>query len=239
MKTQRGLSLIELMISITIGLFLILGLGTMFYTMRVNSNSRNGLSALQDSERMAMAFLGSAVQGAGSFPIGTGPGFNTAVLEFPAATSSSPTYTFLASQSINGTGSGTGSDTLTVRFRSNPVSGAVGAIQGCSPSITTANTLYTTTFDVSNGNLRCNQNGTTTPMVSGVAGMSVVYGVDPAGTGSVTGYVPASSITNQADWSTVRTVNITLQFTNPLAGQQPSQPATVPFSRTIAVMSAI
>lgn len=227
MKTQRGAGLIELMISITIGLFLILGLGTMFYAMRQTSISRNGLSDLQDSERMAMMFLGSAVQGAGSFPIGTAPGFNTAVLEFPLA---SP---FAAGQSVSGT---TGPDTLSIRFRSNPASATVGAIQGCSSSITTTNTLYTNTFSVSGGNLNCTQNGTTTPMVSGVAGMTVLYGVDPTNTGSVTGYVTASAVTN---WSSVKTVNITLQFTNPLAGQQPSQPATVSFSRTIAVMNAI
>lgn len=235
MKTQRGVGLIELMISITIGLFLILGLGAMFYAMRETSNSRNGLSDLQDSERMAMMFLGSAVQGAGSFPIGTAPSFNTAVLEFPAA--STADYTFLSSQSINGqTGATVGTDKLTIRFRSNPAAAGVGAIQGCSSSITTTNTLYTNTFSVSGGNLVCEQNGTTTPMVPGVAGMTVLYGVDPTNTGSVTGYVTASSVTN---WSRVRTVNITLQFTNPLAGQQPSQPATVSFSRTIAVMNAI
>lgn len=237
MKTQRGVGLIELMISITIGLFLILGLGTMFYAMRETSNSRNGLSDLQDSERMAMIFLGSAVQGAGSFPIGTAPTFNTATLEFPAA--STADYTFLSSQSINGTtGATAGTDTLSIRFRSNPAAAGVGAIQGCSSSITTTNTLYTNTFSVSGGNpsnLVCTQNGTVTPMVPGVAGMTVLYGVDPTNSGSVTGYVTASSVTN---WSSVKTVNITLQFTNPLAGQ-PGQPATVPFSRTIAVMNAI
>lgn len=236
MKTQRGLSLVELMVSLTIGLFLLLGLGTMFSVMRQTSNARNGLSALQDSERMAMVFLGSAVQGAGSFPIGSSPGFNTAILEFPIAAASSPAPSYIAGQSIGGTtGATSGTDILSVRFRSNPATATVGAIQGCSSSITTNNVLYTNTFRVSGGNLVCTQNGTDTPMVSGVAGMTVLYGVDPGNTGSVTAYVTASSVTN---WLAVKTVNVTLQFTNPLAGQ-PGQPATVPFSRTIAVMSAI
>lgn len=238
MKTQRGVGLVELMVALTIGLFLLLGLGTMFFAMRQTSNARNGLSVLQDSERMAMVFLGSAVQGAGSFPIGSSPSFNTAILEFPLDASSSPSY--IASQSLSGTtGATPGTDILSVRFRSNPVSSTIGAIQGCSSSITSNNVLYTNTFRVSGGNLECTQtqNGTTTttPMVSGVAGMTVLYGVDPGNTGSVTAYVTASSVTN---WLAIKTVNITLQFTNPLAGQ-PGQPATVPFSRTIAVMSAI
>lgn len=240
MKTQRGLSLVELMVALTIGLFLLLGLGTMFSAMRQTSNARNGLSALQDSERMAMVFLGSAVQGAGSFPIGSSPNFNTAILEFPVAAASPPAPPYIASQSLSGTtGATPGTDILSVRFRSNPVSSTIGAIQGCSSSITSNNVLYTNTFRVSGGNLECTQtqNGTTTttPMVSGVAGMTVLYGVDPGNTGSVTAYVTASSVTN---WLAIKTVNITLQFTNPLAGQ-PGQPATVPFSRTIAVMSAI
>ncbi|MFH1818241.1 MAG: PilW family protein [Pseudomonadota bacterium] len=238
MKTQRerGLSLVELMVALTIGLFLLLGLGTMFSAMRQTSNARNGLSALQDSERMAMVFLGSAVQGAGSFPIGSSPNFNTAILEFPVAAASPPDPSYIAGQSIRGTtGATPGTDILSVRFRSNPAATGVGAIQGCSSSITANNVLYTNTFRVSNGNLVCTQNGTDTPMVSGVAGMTVLYGVDPGNTGSVTAYVTASSVTN---WSAVKTVNITLQFTNPLAGQ-PGQPATVNFSRTIAVMSAI
>lgn len=236
MKAQRGLSLVELMVALTIGLFLLLGLATMFSAMRQTSNARNGLSALQDNERMAMMFLGSAVQGAGSFPIGSSPGFNTAILEFPVAAASSPAPSYIAGQSIGGTtGATAGTDILSVRFRSNPVSSAIGAIQGCSAPITANNVLYTNTFSVSNGNLVCTQNGTATPMVPGVTGMTVLYGVDPANTGSVTAYVTASSVTN---WLAVKTVNITLQFTNPLAGQ-PGQPATVDFSRTIAVMSAI
>lgn len=236
MKAQRGLSLVELMVALTIGLFLLLGLATMFSVMRQTSNARNGLSTLQDNERMAMMFLGSAVQGAGSFPIGSSPSFNTAILEFPVAAASSSSPAYLASQSISGlTGATPRTDILSIRFRSNPVSAAIGAIQGCSAPITANNVLYTNTFSVSGGNLVCTQNGTATPMVPGVAGMTVLYGVDPGNTGSVTAYVTASSVTN---WLAVKTVNITLQFTNPLAGQ-PGQPATVDFSRTIAVMSAI
>ena len=150
MNTQRGVSLIELMIAMVIGLFLILGMSAMFAAMRQTSNSRNGLSTLQDNERMAMTFLGNAVQGAGAFPIGASPGFNTAASEFPAGGGFAS-----AGQIITGTGAGAGADTLTVRFISNPVSGTTAAIQGCSASITAPNALYTNSFSVSNGALYC------------------------------------------------------------------------------------
>ena len=67
MRRERGIGLVELMIALTIGLFIMLGLGTVFYSMRQTSISSQGLSSLQDSERMAMTFLGNAIQGAGYY----------------------------------------------------------------------------------------------------------------------------------------------------------------------------
>ena len=34
MRKERGIGLVELMIALTIGLFILLGLGTIFYSMR-------------------------------------------------------------------------------------------------------------------------------------------------------------------------------------------------------------
>lgn len=238
MRTQRGFSLIEMMVALTIGLFLILGLGTVFYSMRQTSIAMQGLSALQDGERMSMAFLGASIQGAGYFP---NPLTTTAATQFPL------TAPFVTNgQSITGTGNGSGygaaspvgTDTLSVRFVT-PLAGAI--IQGCSTGMP-ANTLYTDTFSIQavNGKpvLACSENGgAAIPLVAGVQGMSVLYGVVDAATGgsSVTEYLAATAVTN---WAAVKTVSITLQFTNPLAGQ-PGQPATVAFTRTIPYMDGL
>lgn len=224
MNTQRGLSLIELMIAMTIGLFLLLGLSTIFYSMRQNAIARQGLANLQDNERNAFNFLTNSVQGAGAFPIGNPP-TNTATVELPASGS------FVGGQSISGTGTGVGSDTLSVRFAG--VSGAT--LQGCGSSIS-AGTAYTDTFSISAGSLECTENGgTPIPLVSGVTAMNILYGVDTTGSGSVTQYQAASSV---AAWNNVKTVNITLTFTNPLAGQS-GQPNTISLARTIAVMNKL
>lgn len=224
MRAQRGFGLVEMMVAITIGLFLILGLGAIFFSMRQTSIARQGLSDLQNSERMAMTFLGASIQGAGFYP---NPFTMTASTQFPASGS------FAVGQSISGTGSAAGADTLSVRFKT-PLAGDPVSIQGCSTGMA-ANTLYTDAFSVSGGNLVCTENGTAISLVAGVQGMSVLYGVDPTSSGSVTSYVPATSVTN---WALVKTVSVTLQFTNPLAGQ-PGQSATVSFTRTIPYMNRL
>ena len=227
MRTQRGFGLVEMMVAVTIGLFLILGLGAIFISMRQTSIARQGLSALQDSERMAMTLLGAGIQGAGFYP---NPLTTTAATQFPAAGA------FAGGQSISGTGNGggygaaspVGTDTLSVRF----VASALGVVQGCSTPLV-AGTLYKDVFSVSGGNLVCTENGTAYNLVAGVQGMSVLYGVDTAG--SVTQYLPASSVTS---WANIKTVSVTLQFANPLAGQ-PGQPTTVSFTRTIPYMNGL
>jgi type IV pilus assembly protein PilW len=65
--------------------------------------------------------------------------------------------------------------------------------------------------------------------------MNVLYGVDVTGDGSVDEYLPANSV---AAWTTVKTVNTTLIFTNPLNGQ-PGQPATVSLTQTIPYMNGL
>ena len=229
-----------MMVATTIGLFLILGIGAIFFSMRQTSIARQGLSDLQNNERMAMTFLGAGIQGAGFYPIYNPFTTTTAVAAFLVSGS------FLAGQSIVGTGTGAGygvssplgTDTLSVRFKT-PLSSAPGAvIQGCATGLT-PNTLYTDVFSVQTlsgtPTLVCTENGTAVPLIAGVQGMSVLYGVDPTSSKSVTSYVPATGVTN---WALVKTVSITLQFTNPLAGQ-PGQSATVNFTRTIPYMNRL
>ena len=51
---QRGFTLVELMIALLIALFLIGGLVTLVGAMKITFANQNGLSQLQESERMAM-----------------------------------------------------------------------------------------------------------------------------------------------------------------------------------------
>ncbi len=240
MSAQRGFGLIELMVASTIGLFLVAILVTVFSATRQTSIARQGLSTLQDSERLAMTFISSGIQGAGYQP---NPTTISTAAAFPALAASLTTTggAFLSGQSITGTGSSTGygaisplgTDTLSVRF----VASALNPLQGCTAGLTSG-TLYTDYFFVNTATntLNCIENsGTAIPLVAGVRGMAVHYGVDTTGSGSITEYLAATAVTN---WTTVKTVSITLQFANPLAGQ-PSQPASVSFTRTISYMNGL
>lgn len=238
-ERQHGFSLVELLVASTIGLFLVAILATIFSSMRQTSVAREGLSKLQDNERLAMTFLSNAIQGAGYQP---NPVSTTAAVAFPAyAPSAGGTY--VAGQSVTGNGGGTGyglsaplgADDISLRF----IASTPSPIQGCTGTLVSG-TLYHEYFHVGgvapNTYLACSENSSADiALVPGVRGMAILYGVDTTGSGSVTTYQAASAVTS---WTAVKTVSITLQFTNPLYGQ-PSQPAIVSFTKTIPYMNGL
>lgn len=58
MKNQSGLSLVELMISITLGLFLMAGVVQMFISSNTVFGTQQGLSRVQETGRLAVEFIG-------------------------------------------------------------------------------------------------------------------------------------------------------------------------------------
>jgi type IV pilus assembly protein PilW len=225
MRTQRGFGLIEMMVALTIGMVLLLGLGTVFDSMRQTYLSRQSMSQVQSNQRMAMLFVSTSIRNAGFYP---NPVARTAATQFPASGS------FAAGQSVGGAGAGAGSDTFSARFTAS----GGDAIQGCSAQLN-ANDVYTDVFSISGGYLTCTETDNTAGsppvavnLISGLAGMNVLYGVDTTGGGSVTEYLTATQVT---PGTSIKTVGVTLLFTNPLAGQ-PGQPATVSLTQTMPYM---
>src|ERR1700760_2829763 len=95
---QSGFTLVELMIAMTIALFLAGGLVTLVDGMKRAALSQDGISQLQDNERMAATLMSDVIQSAGYFP---SPTINTAASVLPVT----GPFTF-AGQSIIGTGAG-------------------------------------------------------------------------------------------------------------------------------------
>ena len=60
--------MIEIMISLSIALFLMTGLFSLFLSTKQNSVAQSALSQLQDDQRMAMNLLAIIIQQAGYFP---------------------------------------------------------------------------------------------------------------------------------------------------------------------------
>ena len=81
---QRGVTLIELMVSLTIGLFLLAGLATIFSSTNISFNAQSGLTQLQNNQVQSLTVLSNIIQSAGYYA--AYPGNNTALALQNAAT---------------------------------------------------------------------------------------------------------------------------------------------------------
>ncbi|HEY3809359.1 MAG TPA: prepilin-type N-terminal cleavage/methylation domain-containing protein [Steroidobacteraceae bacterium] len=243
-RRQRGFTMVEIMVVMLIGLFLMGGLLRLVQDNRRTFKSQNSLAQLQDSERLAMSMLTDIVQQAGYFP---NPTANTATSAIIGNNG------LAAGQPLSGTFSGTApGDTITVQYATNSGDG----ILNCSGSPNTSGGVvsYTSVFSVSNGQLVCTQTagnattpytlvGTDKTLANGivVTNLSVLYGINTTGsTDTVNEYVTAPNVPN---WSNVISAQITLTFVNPLymasganVGQGIQAP-TLSIQRFISVMN--
>src|ERR1700732_4617099 len=109
-KRSRGFTLIELMIAITVALFLISGLLVMVQSTRNAFGNQNLLAQLLDNQRLAMTFMAEVVETGGYF---SDPHTNPSWV-LPAVGT-----TFAVGKSVTGTtgplAPGVG-DTVTIRY---------------------------------------------------------------------------------------------------------------------------
>src|SRR6267378_7661710 len=82
MQEQRGFTMVELMVALLIGLFLMGGLMTLLQNNRKAFSSQSLLGQLQDSERLAMTMMTGIIQQSGYFP---DPTLNSPATALPAA----------------------------------------------------------------------------------------------------------------------------------------------------------
>lgn len=237
---QNAFSLVELMIAIAIGLFLLAGLLTVFLSVRQTSIEQGQLAQVQDDERIALTLITDVVQEAGYFN-------NTDPLHLTnAQTVFSATSPFTApGQSIYGThGTGPQGDGITVRF--NTVSGddvinCLGTSNTLAPNTTaTYSNTFSVVTDTNNvSHLVCSLNGGPTQnLVDNVQNLQIAYGVDTDNDGKEDSYLSANDVKNANLWTKVISVKISITFANPLAkqlGQTNYPPITI--NRIIYVMN--
>jgi type IV pilus assembly protein PilW len=249
MKTspaQRGFTLVELMIAILIGLFLVGGLLTLVQAMKRTNVSQSGLSQLQENERMAMTLITDVIQSTGYY---TTPLTNTAAGAFPVTGSFTA-----AGQALVGAGtygSAAPGHSITVRYQTFGGDNIIN----CTGNTSTVAATFTNTFSIdANGNLQCQLTvkvGATTtvnaavPLIPGLYNMQIYYGVQSntaVNTHSIDAYLDAPAVTAGTYWGSVKSVKITLTFLNPLYGTLQGQttvntPQYINFTRIIPVMS--
>ena len=241
--TQRGFTLVELMIAVTIGLFLVGGLLTLVQAMKRTTVSQSGLSQLQENERMAMTLITDVIQSTGYYYT---PLTNSAAAAFPAVGS------FAAGQALSGVGTypSTTPHQITVRYQTFGNDNVIN----CTGNLSTFAATFTNTFSIAGGNLMCQLTvkiGATTTvnpavaLIPGLSNMQIYYGVQTntsVNTHSVDAYLDAPTVTAGSYWGAVKSVKVTLTFLNPLYGTLQGQTTTntpqyITFTRIIPVMS--
>lgn len=241
---QRGIGLVEVLISIVLSMLLAIALFTVLHGTLSGAVADRGLSALQDAERQAGTVIQDVAEQAGYFPVSRNTTVTTAALTPATVFPASPPFGAVG-QYVAGTTSAGGQSTMDVRFESaqsaNPNEPPTMDCLGAS-ALTTTPVIYENSFfvDPTTESLDCSVDGGPAHELVGGGGpggiqvdrMNVLYGVDTNAAGSVTEYFPASTVPN---WTKVLSAVITITFANPLhAGTGTNgQPATVSSTYTI------
>ena len=240
--TQRGMSLISLMVALAIGIFLLAGLFQVWYQTRLTFSSQGQLAQLEDNQRMALTMMANTVQTGGYYPVHlnypTPSGTTYSANLFPAAGS------MILTQYLYGThDTTTNADTLTVRFIADK-STSDSTTLDCQGQSEPTGTIVTNVYkiDTANSNkLACSTDGGNTflPVIQGsLNSMAITYGVDTLGDGTALQYLTADKVQALTLWSRVLSVKIALTFNNPLFGQPGAagQTATLPtITRIVAI----
>jgi len=209
---QRGFSLVEMMVALIIGLFVLAGVGSVYITGKRSYNARDGLSLLQENGRIAIRMIEQTVQRAG-YPmyaevepvihseqqIGSMQLGENASVDEVAKLDLEP--------SSDGIQKGA-SDTLTVAYQPVPGS-AWEAGEDCVGNRTQLKDLVVSRFFIKGGTLKCRGSGKSTeePLVDNVVAMQVEYGVDESGDGFADRYAALPAV---SDWGKVVSIRVAL-----------------------------
>lgn len=199
LPTQQGLSLIELMIAMVLGLIISGAALQLFIDSRQAFNAVSSEARMQDSGRFAAEFTGRYLRMAGYQAFLPEP----RKIELPAEGN------FLSNQGIFGTDNGadaTVSDTFSIRV------GEGGGADCQGIAITSVNAPVTMTFSIVNNVLVCTSSiapHVNVELVDNIQSMQVQYGIDTDGSPDIrpNRYMTAAQL-NGSDWRRVTTARI-------------------------------
>ena len=199
--SQAGLSLIELLIGITIGLLVVIAaVGSLVYT-RVSATTVGDSSRLQQDAATAFRVIGHQVRQAGARRVQTIP--LSGNVEFNPSFTGLGTTTFYVVQGTNGANT----DTLNVSFDIEPNLAAADCL-----GVPATGASVTSAFSLVGGELRCTGATTAGPLIEGAEDFQVWYGVR---NGTTLQYQAAPALTDS-----IETVMVCLR----LGGEQSGNP---------------
>ncbi len=222
-KQQRGLTLVELMVAMVIGLVLVGGVIQIFVANNQTYRVTDNMSRVQENSRFALDNLGKIIRLAG----------------FKGDTEVSPNTDFISSgiftnaQTVSGTNGGIGaantldpSDDISIRYKGASVGNMTDCVgtnigQGtASAGVEVVNRYY-----VQGGSLMCQSSvGGAQPLIDNVASMQILYGMTTDSTAfhdlQAECYISAASIGAGTDCTTLNfaevvSVRIRLLFSTP------------------------
>lgn len=199
-RHQAGLTLVELLVALVIGLLITVAAASLYLVAREGFRTNDDQSRNFETGRLAVEILSRNIRmaGAPSFIPATA---NAQVLEVPGRLP------------ITGTDGGAGGpDSITVRYFSDRTFD-VDTLQGadCLGQSVGVNDVVNTFSISANGQLLCRGNGggggrPAQPIAAQVVDMQAVYGVAQAvGDGNAATFVNAAAV---ADWTLVRSVDL-------------------------------
>lgn len=206
---QRGLSLIELMIAMVLGLLLIAGALQMMLTSQTIHQTTDTLSRIQENGRFALSFLTKSTRMAG-YNSSEDEATEGKVFWDGACDTSDP---------CTNNGAGNASDQIAVLLDPSNDSDCLGNNVGSDKVIVNVysiddldndqiNSLYCRGFNLSANTWY----SPAQPLVDGVENMQILYGVsDPAANNAITSYISADGVT---DWASIGAVRISLLVNN-------------------------
>ena len=223
---QAGLSLIELMVAMALGLFLLAGIVQVFLGSKQSFNVIHTQTHMQENGRFAMEFIAQSLKNAGYLNAGDMEAnpedvalyfFNA--IAFPASAGGGESWpssgSFEADAVISGSDNGAGTpaakaDTDVVRVRlMGDFDGSTLDCEGVNlPGGPPSGPVEMVFYVNANNELVCQGvNGDDVVLVEGVEDMQIQYGV--GADGEVTGYVNASNM-DATDWAGVLAVRLSV-----------------------------
>jgi len=194
-RRQTGLSLVELMIALVVGLLLLGGVIEIFVANKQTYRVADASARIQENARFATEILGRYLRIAG---YRSDPTVDFATAFAPVTYAG---YGFTTGQVITGS-----DDEIVIRYQGD------GVMRDCESNTIIPLTTPTSTrfFTDTSGSLQCATDlgpGIGQPLLSDVQQMTIRYGVDTDGDGTANRYDHAAGVT---DWNQVVAVRLTL-----------------------------
>jgi type IV pilus assembly protein PilW len=207
-RPQHGLSLIELLVAMGLGLILVVGIGTVYLGSRQTYRMQEANARVQETGRFALEVIGRSLRQAGA---DANIAANAAAITQCDDAGGICTAIMGTDDSVNGTTS----DTLTVEYYAGigqPDSDGDGQPESrnCLGNIANADVLVREAFALSGTNLECTATvgagaAQTQPLVSEIEDIQLIYGVDSDNNQSADIYTATPTA---AQWPNVLTARV-------------------------------